>query len=168
MERWKFGQYLEQLLEQKGGRKAGWNQSRLAEKSKLSNPFIGWLINGETSGKKGTPSISLDTLISLSTALNVSESKLIAAYKGMDPDSVDSVKHDSQVAIQQSIGILLKTLTKDAINAMLQSIDPKIMMDALIAHDGPEKVKALMAEARRRNAEEKAQHADRHIQSEGD
>lgn len=139
---WKFGQYLEELLEAKGGRKAGWHPTRLAEKADLSVPYVRWLIHGEASGKKGSPTISVDTLIALSKALNEPEKNLLAAYKGQSPDEASN---DNSKQILDAI-----------IQVLLQNVPHKVFAEALLAVDGPEKVQQLMAEAKRRYSEKQS------------
>lgn len=138
---WKFGQYLEELLEAKGGRKAGWHPTRLAEKADLSVPYVRWLIHGEASGKKGAPTISVDTLIALSKALNEPEKNLLAAYKGQNPNEPSN---DNS-----------KQTLNEILNVLLKNIPHQVFAEALLAVDGPEKVQELLTEAKRRHSEKK-------------
>lgn len=91
MKKWVFGEYLQRLIEKKGGKRAGWTQEYLGAKANVSQSYIAWLLNGETSGKDGPPKISIDTALGLSKALNVPVTNLILAYQGIDPDESNKI-----------------------------------------------------------------------------
>jgi transcriptional regulator with XRE-family HTH domain len=83
---WPLGKFISDMLEARGGRQNGWTQSHLAKSAKISTGHLSWIIHGETSGKKGSPDIGMDTLIALAKALSIKEQTLIDAYKGENPD----------------------------------------------------------------------------------
>lgn len=161
---WHFGKYIEQLLDQKGGKKAGWHQSRLAEKAKLSDSYIGWIIRGETSGKKGPPNISIETIVALSKALGIKEQNLIDAYKGKEPD-----KTEDSLSLEGSLKDFLRHLPPSLIaEAMIEEnggenpdkpmnllcqFPPRMVAEAIIQLEGKEKMRQLMDEALRRREE---------------
>lgn len=108
---WFFGEYIARLLAQKGGKKAGWHMKRLADDTGLGYSHVHWIVTGKATGKSGPPSITLDTLLQLSEALNVSETKLIMAYKGKDPDkavSRDLSDNELEDIMQEALKIAIE------------------------------------------------------------
>jgi transcriptional regulator with XRE-family HTH domain len=142
---WQLGQYIEDILEKKGGKRAGWNQLRLAERSNISPGHIGYIIHGEAPGKKGPPNITIDTLIALSKGLGVPEYELIAAYKGEKPQ-----QPSAETQVLGSVQSFIQSLPVEWLTSRL---DPKDLAMAFLQHDGPEKFKELVEEARRRMGE---------------
>ena len=81
-----LGEYIHRILDRKGGKSAGWHPSGLAKKAGISPGYMNYLIRGESSGKKGPPSPTIEMIFSLAKALGVSWEHLILAYDGIDPD----------------------------------------------------------------------------------
>ena len=112
---WPLGEYISNLLHQRGGRLAGWTQSRLAKMSGLSATEISWIIRGEASGKKGTPNITVDTLLALSRALNVPDTALLAAYKGENPDIALAKWEEESKVIRAAVSTVIGQLPMQTI-----------------------------------------------------
>jgi transcriptional regulator with XRE-family HTH domain len=98
---WKFGQYIEKLLNKKG-----WKASELAKKAGLSHVYIGQLLRGNNPDTGKPPRVSVDTLQSISRALNIPESKLFLAYKGIDPDKDDDTETE-EFDLQKEINVAI-------------------------------------------------------------
>jgi transcriptional regulator with XRE-family HTH domain len=81
MQMWQFGRYIQKLLEERD-----WTITKLASKAGMSHVYLGNLIRGENPNNGKQPKTSIDTLVALSKALKIPESKLLLAYKGIDPD----------------------------------------------------------------------------------
>jgi transcriptional regulator with XRE-family HTH domain len=129
---WPFGAYVDQLLKERN-----WKNTDLARATKMSDTYIGYLVRGYTADKPNPPSISVDTLISLSKAFNVSELKLLAAYKGKNPNAAEAPSEVSEETIQELLEVLLK------------HTQPQAFTNALLAVDGP-----AIEETRKRLKEE--------------
>jgi len=85
--RWFLGEYIQRLLERKGGKRSGWHASRLSQETGLAYSHIHYILTGEASGKKDAPSPSIDVFLKLEKALNVPIINLIVAYTGKDPEA---------------------------------------------------------------------------------
>lgn len=140
---WKLGNFIQKQLEIRGGRRAGWHQSRLAELSGLSATQIGWIVHGETSHKKGPPALQVDTIISLAKALGLKEQVLIDAYKGKDPDIVDEPSED----VRQILAEFIKQLPN---SFLVETKNPVEIFETLIAGKDKDKIQELCQESMRR------------------
>lgn len=98
---WKFGQYVERLLNKKG-----WKASDLAKRAGLSHVYIGQLLRGSNPDTGKPPRLSVDTLQSIAKALGIPESKLLLAYRGIDPES-DGDSPLSKFDLQQEISVFI-------------------------------------------------------------
>lgn len=90
MKSWFFAEYLRRQLEQRD-----WTANKLADKAGISHSFVGTLLRGGRSSDKNPPKISVDTLLDLAKALKVSESELLLAYKGIDPNEASKGEVES-------------------------------------------------------------------------
>jgi transcriptional regulator with XRE-family HTH domain len=144
---WPLGAYVDQLLKERN-----WKNTDLARAAKLSDTYIGYLVRGYTSDKPNPPSISIDTLIALSKAFDIPEIKLIAAYKGKDPNnSQGGQQAESDKAIREILKISLSSLSSDEIlTLLLNSVPTEKFIQAIIRVDGPDKFRELLTEAKRR------------------
>jgi transcriptional regulator with XRE-family HTH domain len=138
---WPLGRFIANTLQERGGKRAGWSQSRLAELSRLSTTEIAWIVNGEVAGKKGTPKISVDTLIALSKALEIPPATLISVYQGESP------KIDQENNLQQTLDGILALLIK--------SMPDQVLAEALVSVRGAAKIQELLAEEKRRHTSKK-------------
>jgi transcriptional regulator with XRE-family HTH domain len=75
----------------------------------------------------------MSTLIKMARALNTSEDRLIAVFKGEESKS-EQAEYSSQV-VQEIINVLLKT------------VPHRVFAEALVKHDGPEKVREYLKQA---------------------
>ena len=100
---WNFGKYVSELLEGKG-----WSRNRLAKETRLSSGYVTWLLNGETSSKPNPPNLSIDTLLTLSKALNVHPMKLILAYEDKDPNTYTGSDEKLQDLMRETLEELKK------------------------------------------------------------
>jgi len=66
-----------------------WTPARLAKESKMSRTYVVQILEGTSSTTGQPPKITVDKLLQLSTALRVHPMKLILAYQGKDPDSLE-------------------------------------------------------------------------------
>lgn len=76
---WQFGRYIEKILAEKE-----WSLSKLAKKTGMSHSYVSSIIHGGSARDKNPPKISVDTLLQLAKALQISEIDLLFAYKGID------------------------------------------------------------------------------------
>lgn len=77
---WFFGDYLTQILEEKD-----WSASKLAKKTGLSHSYIASILQGGSSRAANPPKISVDTFLALAQALQIADTDLLLAYKGINP-----------------------------------------------------------------------------------
>lgn len=104
----------------------------------------------------------VDSLLALAKALEVPEIKLISAYKGIDPDSVEpmpKLEAPQPVAVEtppkldleaEAIKASFKAFVQSLpVSVIAQMVDPVILMQAIRAHRGAEKFQELLEEARR-------------------
>ena len=92
--------------------------------------------------------LKVSTLVGLSKALKVNELKLIAAYKGEDPELFQDEQKYKAPLLE-----LLRHLPDDLILEALKARPPQEVLKGLIDSKGIEKVQECLAEARRRQQE---------------
>lgn len=125
MNKWYFGKYLESLLEQKGGRLAGWHKKRLADETGLAYSYISYLLSGEASGRKDPPSPSIDVFINLSKVLNVDIMDLILAYQGKNPEA--EAKKETGTKYKQAVKAFLSALPEDDLVELIKGRGGEIL-----------------------------------------
>jgi transcriptional regulator with XRE-family HTH domain len=117
---WKFGQYISELLSAKD-----WNMAKLAKEAGLSHQYVRWVVNGETADKPNPPSISVDTLLSLSRALGASPIALLRVYDGKSPDSDEQLAPDTLGLLADFIGKLPPEVVIQALEQRFPDKDSK-------------------------------------------
>ncbi|HEY9745159.1 MAG TPA: helix-turn-helix transcriptional regulator [Oculatellaceae cyanobacterium] len=122
---WFLGQYIDRLLQEKG-----WSRNRLVKETGISSGHITWLLNGYASGKPNPPSPSLDILLALSKALNVSPMKLIQAYQGKEPDS--EFTREDRAAYEAEMVAWLKQLPPDILAKAFKEAHSQDELDQLM------------------------------------
>jgi transcriptional regulator with XRE-family HTH domain len=111
----RLGDYLRRLRGKE-------SQDDLAARARLTGSGLSLLENGDRDPK-------LSTIVRLATALKISETKLIAVYKGKDPEETPD---DSPQVVQDIIDVLIRRLPH------------RVLLDALIQHDGADKVREVL------------------------
>ena len=129
-----MGQYIERLLAAKG-----WSRNRLAKEAGLSSSYMTWLINGYSSDKPNPPSPSLDNVLALAKALDISPLKLIQAYQGQEPDAEFTLEERSAYEAE-----MLK---------WLKQMPPSILAKAFQETHSPEDMAKLAQKAREKKFE---------------
>ena len=116
----------------------GLSQNQVAKMAGRSNTWLNRFMSGERKD------IKLDSLIALASALQVPESTLIAAYKGLEVDSEVESLTDSKKILMDVVKQIPGKMVFDAMS------DDEIFK-ALLASKGEAKMRELMQEALRRN-----------------
>jgi transcriptional regulator with XRE-family HTH domain len=109
-----------------------------AKKIGLDPATVGNIENGYTE------SPGLEAIVAIAEGLHIDESKLIAIYKGKNPDAPKEI---DEPAIKHSITSLIQAIPASWI---ADAVDPKMLAEAILQHDGPEKFKELVKEAQER------------------
>jgi transcriptional regulator with XRE-family HTH domain len=113
-----FGEYIHKLRGDK-------SMETVCSIAQISPSVLSRLESGERKDCK------VSTLVGLAKALKTSEEKLIAVYKGKDPESVDDIE------------IALRPTVKD----FIKHIPRKLLAEVIIEEKGEEKMRLLLEEA---------------------
>lgn len=121
---------MKQILDEKG-----WKNTDLAKASGLTDTYIGYLIRGYTSSQPNPPNLTIETLIKLRKALNISYDELINAYQGKKVED-EAVHLDEQ--LKESLIGFISTLPPELVARSLIASKSKDDLDKLIrkATDG--------------------------------
>lgn len=119
-----------------------------ANKIGLDPSTVESIEKGETS-KPLLPSIT-----AIARGLKISPLKLIAIYEGDDPDKVQDPVHALEMMADDAVA-MLRHLPPQVQAEAMKKIDPRIMKEAIIQQDGPEKWNSIVEEAKRRKNEKK-------------
>jgi transcriptional regulator with XRE-family HTH domain len=131
-----LGDYIAKLREKEYPSRAVF-----AKKIGLHPSTVGAIENADTE------SPGLEAIVAIAKGLHIDESKLIAIYKGENPDTSKEI---DEPAIKQSITALIQSLP---VSWLAEAIEPKMLAEAILQHDGPEKFKELVKEAQERMKE---------------